>query len=85
VSPHAAFSPLRATVRHTCREMFRLTRSPICEYEPAERREARLSDPYHAIAVTELTGREPLRLCADCANQHFPHRGQRPVQKGWRT
>ena len=62
------------------REMFRATATPICEYEPAMKREAFLSDPYHGLATIELltaAGKQTMRVCADCAEKHFLMRNQR--------
>lgn len=80
MSPGAFVTP---PPRRTNWEVFRLAKSPLCEWFPSARREARLSDPYHGIATLELTGpgSSQLRVCADCADQYFPHRGTRPIRR----
>lgn len=69
----------------TNRDAFRGTSSPLCEYHPALRREAFLSDAYHGIATVELlspTGRQQMRVCIDCAEKHFPDRTwRRPLRR----
>jgi len=66
------------------RQVFRVTKSPICEYNPAGKNwVAMLSDRFHGLAVVEvdvyLPGAPSLRLCDDCARR-FPRRRVRALR-----
>ena len=73
--------------RRTNREIYRVSRSPICEWEPEGGRLAMLRDAFHALATVVIERRrgfdvDQLRLCEDCAKlERFRRLNQQPLPR----